>query len=259
MLLQNDKSTVVLDRERASRILYGDAEPMVATSFPAPETTQMFNNNHDLVEYDKLVQNEYQNKVAEQPTHQNFNFEKYYNDANPVPETMHQSYRAKVLTDFPDFKVETEKTFNPTNEALMEKVAETEIIENTLAVNSSVESESYLRLNARGLIACVAFVAITALIIALVVINSISIGKNNIAVNNLKAENMEIVNEYNQAMADRQDAFNTGVGNANGSGGGPPEIIDLPPIGDYNLAPESSDYSSNLFDQICKFLSSIFS
>ena len=265
MLLQNDKQTLTLDRDRASRILYND-ESVVPTTFPIPETTQMFNNNHDFAEYNKLVQTEYQGKTATQELHE-VNFEKYYNDTNPVPQAVHQSYRAKVLTDFPDFKVDTCDTVpapSLIDETQMEKVAETNILDiaapNTAQVFEDVEiHEPYLRLNAKGLIACVAFVTITALIAVLVIMNTIAIGSSGTRIDNLKAENSALTAEYNEVMLDRDIAFNENVILAGGTGGVPAGYEELPSTGNYELAPVSSDYSTNLFDQICKFLSKLFS
>ena len=262
MLLQNDKQTLTLDRDRASRILY-DTQPAIPTTFPIPETNPLFNNNHNFEEYNKLVKTEYINKTVEvesQPT----NFEKYFNDSNPVPQA-HQSYRTKVLTDFPDFKVESKTNdtiTNIANETQLEKIAETDILEikspNSMQTEKDLElHEPYLRLNAKGLIACVAFVTITALIAILVVMNIVAIGNNGARINNLKHENATLTQEYNNVMLEREAAFITGKEGAQ-TGSNSSQKVTLPPISEYELTPASSDYSTNLFDQICKFLSSIF-
>ena len=264
MLLQNEKSTMTLDRDRASRILYDDepmmASNMVTTDFSNIETEALFNNNHNFNEYNTLVESSYAEEIQTQ-TVELPRFEQYYNDTNPLPMQQHQSYRPNVLADFPELiQAQDQKIATQFDEALMEKIAETEVVEIAKAVDTTQEStEAYLRLNAKGLIAVVTFFAVTALIIALVIINGVAIGSGAATIDALQVENTQLTAVYSEAMSDRNAAFSLGATEAGGTGSAllPGQTITLPPATPIATS-TNPDHATNLFDQIVRFLTSIF-
>jgi|GEM_PF-3480825 len=293
MLLQNDTTMV---KERASRILYDNESPTAAAPNMAvnfSEAAQLFSHNHNLEEYNRLAQTEYMDKLSESsvapqpapyaaadsvfnPSGFNTNvlnpsgfnplglnqttaepqYQKYYTAANPVP-VEHHTFRPKLVTEFEEYVAPAAST----NEAGMEKVLETEVADTSVSadVHESEESlpiNSALRLNAKGLIALITFAAVTALIVTLVVINSIAIGDSGSRINKLTAENQAIVSQYNSAMAERDTAYNAGVSDAERQAGSVPDNVKLPQTN--NNYTDNSDRNTNLFDQICKLISSIF-
>ena len=282
MLLQNEKSVLTMGRDRASRILY-DEEPMVSTDFGNVETSRLFNNDHNLEGYQQLVSNEYADKLVSEPEMiespvlnqymvtpkevQPYQavapqFESYYTGTTPMPQ-QYQTYRPKVIESFPEVQIaEKDKIATHFDEMWMEKVAEAEVVETQRTAvtrqDSEVFTESYLRLNAKGLIACVTFFAVTALIIALVIINGIAIGASASNIETLQHENRSLQVRHNDAMSDRADAYNDAMRQIDAGGPFVPgQIVQSTPR-TYGLSNVQSDHSTNLFDVIAKFLTSLF-
>ena len=276
MLLQNEKSVLTMDRDRADRILYGDEpmfhnEAMVATDFGNIETARLFNNDHNLDEYQQLVSSEYSDKiaVAEVVRQQDVpapKFESYYTGTSPMPK-QYQTYRPKVIEHFPEVQIpEGNRIVTHFDEALMTKVAEADVVETSMESLTNTRhqtevvanTETYLRLNTKGLIVCATFFAVTALIIALVVINGLAIGASAANIDSLRAENSRLQGIHTDAINDRSVAYNTGVNQA-GSGSSivPGQSVNSIPR-HYNLTDVQSDHSTNLFDVIARFLTSLF-
>jgi len=274
MFLQGDKPTATLTRERASRVLFDADEPVAETQ---PDTMVNFAYDHNVAQFKELVQTKYPQVVNPSDTltgdaqlnkyftaetkyeaPQGGTLEKYYNEANPVP---YQAFKPKVLTDFDDFYMGQR---GGVDEALLQKIGEVQILEPQIAekteavVDSQAETKAYLKLNAKGLIACVTFVAVTLMIVLLVIINSIAIGSSNNQIRRLQDENTVLQKEFNEAVKVRDATYKNSVDAVSTTTGFPPVYETLPPIYFYQPANSNPDASTNLFDQIARFFGSIF-
>ena len=289
MFVQGEKSTATLTRDRGTRGFWGEENSAVGdTTTP---TLANFSFSHNVAPFKELVQSKYpqsieiaepaageiqqdsifskylatQNIYAPQPEADGSAFQKYYNTSNPVP---YQSFKPKVMTDYQDFCA-TQRS--EVDEALLQKIDEVQIYEPTQqTVNESIaadldrdlESEAYLKLNAKGLIACITFIAITLLIITLVILNTVAISSGRVKIRDLRDRNTQLSQEYSEAERLRAQAFARGEAEAyryaQSHGSVAPERVALPPISSYPLAPANPDASTNLFSQLSKFFGSLF-
>jgi len=289
MFLQGDKPTPTLTRERASQTLFGDNDS--ATDIAVSDGAFVnFSNDHNVTEFKNLVQTKYpqtfgatsffdttgsadsgtfntyltsRNVAEPQATPE---IQKYYNDSNPIPQ-QYQSFKPKVMTDFEDLQLPNPK--GELDEALLQKIDEIQVFEPKAAttkiafdVDADVETEAFLRLNAKGIIACVTFIAVTLLIIFLVIYNSITISSSGNQIRRLKQDNSELQQQHSIAESERMAAFLRGEAAAQAfagsSGAEQPTHVTLPPVSSYPLTPTNPDESTNWCDQISKFFSSLF-
>lgn len=294
MFLQSDKPSATLTRDsvstrdRASRVLFDNNE-FTETAMQDTSVGTGFSFDHNVSEFNNLVQTKYP-QMVEFPAPANSTeslelskyytdnintpyqqstapVQQYYNDANPIPKQVYQSFRPKVVTDDEAFYFGNK---SHADEALMQKIDEVQVFEPTLEkvdfaadVERDTHTESYLKLNTKGVIACLTFAAITLLIIALVIINSVSIGNSNNQIRRLREENIQLTQQYNDAESLRAQAYDRGVTKAKNFAGSPestvPTIENLPPVSSQPLYPANPDKSTNVFDQIVKFFGKIFS
>jgi hypothetical protein len=290
--------TATYSREQASRILFDTQEGPLSRADRGPmEGDTRFNFNHHLSQYNQLITQKYADMVtapaetvpfaAPAPTYDRYLTddavgnvpaaapvtEKYYNDANPVPRenlVPYKSFRPKILADFEDLQqtaayapaAYAEPT--PAPDAALEPLLEVGVAEapdqqSMASLERNPLIEPHVRLNAKGLIACVTFFAVTALVVLLIILNSVAIGNTTGRVDALKAENAALTQEYNTMIKSRSDAFYTAIRDAAAEYGVPPAEITLPPLESAGLTPANPDHSTNLFDQICQFFTNLFS
>jgi len=265
MFLQGDKSatnTPTLDRENATRVLFGDSVN--------------FAYDHNTAEFNQLVKTKYSDTFeATAPTTYNKYFngqapyeaptggelQRYYNETNPIP---YQSFKPQI---FNEYYVEQKSDLD---EALLQKIGEVQIHEpkeetyekGSIETEAEAATESYLKLNARGLIATITFLAVTLLIITLIIINSIAIGGGRTQIRRLREDNNDLQQQYNAAMDTRDTAYRDGVRDANllpdVAPLSPNQRITIPPLSSYQLAPANSDASNNWFNKVSGFFSSLF-
>ena len=288
MFLQGDKPNPTLTRDRASRTLFdSDYEGAMPT-----DTYVNFAFDHNTAEFDQLVESKYSHTftapavapafeapATEAPFNKYFNddtsyaapsdsLQKYYNDANPIPQE-YKSFKPKVLTDFEAYEAGQK---SEVDEALLQKIDEVQIYEPTEAlervefaedVGRAVTTESYLKLNAKGIIACVTFMAVTLLIIALIAVNSIAISGGQNRIRDLRVENTRLQQDYDiynrqraEALAESEAYINEFVNDPTHSR--PPTVESLPPISSQRLVPANPDASNGIFNRIGRFLGSIF-
>jgi len=188
---------------------------------------------------------------------------KYYNDSNPIPEK-YRSFKPQIFDNF------YAAPRSDADEALLQKIDEVQVYEPKETVQEAlstgldrdVDSEAYLKLNTKGIIACITFIAVTLLILTLVIINAVSIGSSRIQIRRLREENTELTQKYSDAELARIQAYNNGEARArifaNSGDAIVPEHIILPPLATYPLAPANSDSSTNVFNEISKFFGRIF-
>jgi hypothetical protein len=273
MLLQGDKPTATLTRERASRVLFDADEPIAQAQ---PELSVNFAYDHNVAQFKELVQSKYPQVVNPAETlagdtqfGKYFNaetkyeapaggtLEKYYNDTNPVP---YQAFKPKVLTDFDDFYMGQK---SGTDETLMQKIGEVQILEPQIseketAVESETGTKSYLKLNAKGLIACITFAAVTLLIVLLVIINSIAIGNSGSEIRRYQDENTVLQKQLGEAVKNRDVTYKKAVDSINTVAGIKLPYQTLPPSVSYPSSSASPDASTNFFDQLARFFGSLF-
>ena len=299
MFLQGDKQTATLTRERASRALFGD-DPVTSTSadtyvnFSNSHDVTEFNNlveskysntfgSSSLFSTPESATDTPDSVDATATSEQTFatyfttqsqytppvpEVQKYYNDSNPIPQQYH-AFKPKMFTDFEELIVPSPK--GELDEALLQKIDEIQVYEPTEATtkvafeagaNMDTDTETYLKLNKKGIIACVTFIAITMLIIFLVIYNSIAINGAGNQIRRLRHENTELQQQQTRAEVDRMEALRRGEAAAHqfaGSGAAtPPAIENLPPISSFPLTPSNPDASTNFFDQVSRFFSGLF-
>jgi len=297
MFLQGDKPTATLTRDRASRVLFDqdyevESSEDTSVNFALGDNTN-FAYDHNTTEFDQLVQSKYSHDFAAPQAlttedvqyNKYFNadtsydepsagLQQYYNDSNPVPQQLatspsfaYQSFKPKVLSDFESVELGQKSDID---EALLQKIDEVQIYEPTAIeraefqedIRSETASEPYLKMNEKRLIACITFVAVTLLIITLVIMNSVAISGAGSQIRRLRDENTELQAQYEHYDGLRNQAWLDGVADATafaeGSGSTPPTKIPLDSISSVPLAPANPDASTNLFNQIAKFLGSIF-
>lgn len=290
MFLQGDKPSPTLTRDRASRVLF-DNDDSVKEKISGGDTFVNFAYNHNVAEFKNLVQSKYpqtfepseipspapnpgsifsgyhtQNSTYEAP---NPTLQGYYNDANPIPQ-QYKTFKPKVLTDFEDLEIGP-KARGELDEALLQKIDEVKIYEPNEApakvafetdVDRNLETEAYLKLTAKGLIACITFIAVTLLIIFLLISNTVSISNSNNKIRRLRDENTQLQKDYDRADYERAQAYQRGTDAADEFAGSsaatPPAYETLPPVSAYPLTPSNPDASTNFFDKICKFFGSLF-
>lgn len=291
MFLQGDKPNQTLTRDRASRVLFNN-DDSAKENISGGDTFVNFAYNHDVAEFKNLVQSKYpqtfesseipssasysnnvfnnyhtQASTYETPNH---TLQGYYNDANPIPQ-QYKTFKPKVLTDFEDLEIGPNSR-GELDEALLQKIDEVKIYEPKEAttkvafetgVDRSSETEAYLKLTAKGLIACITFIAVTLLIIILLISNTVSINNSNNKIRRLRDENTQLQKDYDRADYERAQAYQRGTTAADEFAGSssatPPAYEALPPVSSYPLTPSNPDESTNFFDKICKFFSSLFS
>lgn len=299
MLLQGDKPGATLTRERASRVLFDTQDTATAaTRETAADTFVNFAYDHNVAEFRELVQNKYPQVInpedsagagtgtganfgagmntdttqeaefnkyytpdAKYESPREITFNRYYNDANPIP---YQTFKPKMLTDFEDVQIDDARGFG--DRGLLQKIDEVQILEpvarpqTAAALDRDEATEPYLKLNAKGIIACVAFVAVTLLIVLLVIINSVAIGGAGTKIKRLQDENTELSQQLNTVSVISNDAYQKGVAAAKHfaeTDGVEPETIYLPPIASYQAV--NPDKSTNFFDWLARVFGSIFS
>lgn len=282
MFLQGDKPT--LTRDRAARTLFDNDD---AADKSAADTFVNFDYNHNVAEFKNLVQSKYTqsfepavqsetsadgvfNKyhhVENQRLDQGGNFQGYYNDSNPIPQ-QYKTFKPKVLTDFTDLEIPASR--GELDDALLQKIDEVHIYEPGEATekvafdtitDTDTATESYLKLNTKGLIACITFIAVTLLIIFLVILNGIQIGNSGNQIRRMRDENTQLQEQYEQANTLRSEAWTRGTEKANkfaADQGVEITVTELPSVSSYPLTASNPDSSTNLFDQISKFFSSLF-
>jgi len=300
MFQDDDKTTATLTRDRASRVLFDhDYEvESSADTFVNFADSPSFAYNHSTTEFDQLVGSKYSSGFtsseasAEDAQYNKYftadtsyeapsgSLQQYFNDTNPIPEQLatgtmgasqsytYQSFKPKVLADYDSIELGRKSDID---EALLQKIDEVQIIEPTEALErvefdadlrGEIASEPYLKLNAKGFIACATFLAVTLLIISLIVINSVAIGGAGNQIRRLRDENTELQQHYEHHDGLRNQAWADGVADATafagGSGSVPPTKVILDPVTSVPLAPANPDASTNLFNQIAKFFGSIF-
>jgi len=286
MFLQGDKPSATLTRDRASRVLFDN--DTTDTAMQDTSVSTGFSFDHNVAEFNNLVQTKYP-QMVEFPAPaftESLELNKYYtdnintpyqqtttpvqpyfNDTNPLPKQLYQSFRPKVVTDDDAFYFDSKLH---ADEALLQKIDEVQVYEPTMEkvdftadTSQQVHTESYLKLNTKGIIACLTFVAVTLLIIALVIVNGVSISNSNNKIRDLRDKNTELTQQYNDAETVRAAAYSRGVAKANGFAGSPeavaPSVENLPPVSSQPLYPPNPDASTNFFDQIANFFGKIFS
>jgi hypothetical protein len=290
---QGDKPNPTLVRDRASRALFGEDLDTEAVDTSSQYTN--FAYDHSNTEFNQLVSEKYQTsfEAVSLPT-ENVQFnryltddtthianvdnslQQYYNDSNPIPQaTAYQVFKPKIISDFDEVLVGQTSELE---ETLLQKIDEVQISEPQSDTLEKVDfiadlhreeaTESYLKLNAKGIIAIATFIAVTLLIITLVIVNSVAIGGASSRLSDLRAENTRLQQDVNyhegrraQTYADRQadvDAFvgcdqssvEFSIENGN--------VIVLPPVVTYPLGDANPDASTNIFNQIASWLGSIF-
>jgi hypothetical protein len=292
MFLQNDKPTLDFARERASGILYGE-QPV---SMGAREPVSFgFSHDHSTAKFDELVQARYPEAAA--PTQETgFDkycvqevptyvapvepVQKYFNDSNPVPAqpaiVPYQSFRPKILEEFEGYQApmgvnppifgatfdgsgmdEMKDLDNAGKEISLTKVEMADAPVEIERKASPSATESYIKLNAKGLIACVTFIAVTALVVLLVIINSFAIGSAGARIDRLRDGNADLAIEHSRAMDNRQSAWNNGVARATGASdtSSPDHVYNLPPL---DMSAPTSGSSTNWFDQLARFFGNLF-
>ena len=275
-VLQNDKRIATeFTTEQAEKMLFGNSEPLAAYK-PDVEIATNFNLSHDLQAYDELVDTRYQSgSVAEKPVLENYfvtkdevdtrdqiETQKYINNDNPLP---YSPFKPRIfgtnLQEIDTSLLQSTKTLNQT----LEKIAEVNF---TPAVKEEVQEEiaysSKMKLNAKGIIAVCTFFAVVALVVALIVVNSVSIGSGSSRISTLRAANIAVSMELEQAELERDIKYNDKVieienmVKAPDSGytqlGTPTK---LPNLSTWRKV-SNLDAGTNLFDQISKFLSGLF-
>jgi hypothetical protein len=168
--------------------------------------------------------------------------QQYFNDKNPMP---YQTFRPRIF-DFEVHEFDTGRGADLEQIAEVDVVAETEnLTAPTMETPVRVTEQSFfqpkLRLNAKGIIAVVAFFAIVAMITVLIIVNSIAVGTNRSRISALRMENSTLSAEYSDATRARDQAYQNGVDFAEKN-----IIKDSP---DYNPAPQYQD-KYNDFEKI---------
>ncbi|MCL2846757.1 MAG: hypothetical protein FWE38_03640 [Firmicutes bacterium] len=288
--------TGAITTDDAHTLLYGNVEAV-------PSRWAGFETAHDTTNYDKLVETKYATTIADvtaaQPSYSSMEakldsifgpaaslqqqqststpvinaapksvFEQYVTPSNPPSNYTGHAFRPKIF-DKNLAEINTAEPVQIIETVFAEPVVETRAeIKQIKRVENDPEEEVSYSLNARGVIAVAAFLAVLALVTILIVINAINLGSNTARITSLQAQNTILSNQVNQAMGERnerRDELSNEIRNeldANGTIRGEefipvPPPTELPPQHVWQPAP-NPDYSSNWFDRLSQWLGGIF-
>jgi len=158
--------------------------------------------------------------------------------------------RAEPRTD-----VDTRSVAQRLEETLIEPVAETE---------ADTNFQTAFKLNAVGMVAVVSFIAVTLLVIAFIIANSISISGANSRIGDLQAANSALVQDIGVQQQHNAQTYQTRAQDARdavadpANGFAPVTPTQIPPAPAWTPAPTNPEQTSNFFDQISRFFSRLF-
>ena len=303
-ILQNDTRTATYTNEQAEKLLFGGAQPLNSYRTDVQtdrEIATNFDTAHNLDAYKDLVENKYAGSeavfssaqpmfspyataetraqnVLEKPTLEGYytpaaaqfeydtKTESYYNDDNPLPpiafkprifdnnlqeiDTTNTQMRSFLdLENIGNFDVETE--------------TDTQVVAES-SEDTATDFVPSLKLNAKGLIAVCSFFIVAALIIALIIINSVSIGSATSRISDLRAQNTAATAELQSATATRESIYETTTKQiertVKAPGSGYKELTNVKRLPNLKTWEKvvNQDYSTNFFDVLSKFFSGIF-
>jgi len=239
--------------------------------YEKPATT-LFNLDHNLEEYNRLVTEKYNDGVP-------VTLDAYETAPRPNnvvtfrPELEQYVSRVKpafnpIVADRYDLIIE-EKQPEPAPVAMRSVRDEVE----TEEVAENVEQfQTSFKLNAVGMVTVVSFIAVTVMIIAFIIANGITISSNAMKISTLQTANTTLSSQLAQVTAENQLFYqsyqeyvlaNASVENLTFTeyletlGYAPVTATPVAPV--IALTPQANlDHSTNLFDTICAFLSKIF-
>lgn len=277
-----------LEKQTAEELLYGSAMPARESDYLGGDNTlTKFNYGHDLNAYEKLVQNKYADTFFPDVTEPVAAATSLYTAAAPAPtlDTYHFAKPVYTAPAEPQMEYYTGdktipyKTFRPqifeyeepapVVDNTLEEIATVDVVEEPVQVEMPTyapEVVPHLRLNSKGIIAVATFAAITVLLAIMLVINTVAISSGNATISQLLADNAAtsstLYDGSNSLTQQRNDAYQFGLNQAQALAGsqgygiaGQVQLPPIPPAPNLNI---NSDYSTNIFDQIVKFISSIF-
>lgn len=144
-----------------------------------------------------------------------------------------------------------------------DKAAPAAVAEKTEEPVKEKEYVTRFKLNAIGLTAIISFIAVVVLVLAFIIVNSVSISGNNAKISRLKTQNRELAatlsEQQNQSalvyqqMGDYIEQMVTDPVNGYSND---IEVITVSP--DVWMPAGNADYHTNFFDQICNFFSRLF-
>ncbi|MDR0462022.1 MAG: hypothetical protein LBG88_01650 [Christensenellaceae bacterium] len=244
----------------------------ILTAYEDVPTKPVFNLQHNLAEYNDYVESRYQNSVValdayEEPVtsptiNVNFGLEQY---VAPTP-----SYSTNSTTFAPNILDYEKPGFQPKHRELIAEIEVEDIdiapqVENKVEKDADIQSDvgftTHLKLNAVGMIAVVSFIAVTLMVIAFVIANSITIGKTGARIDALQSNNTEIAGKllakqtettalYSDVTANISEEYLIGLGYA------PVEVVEIP---EAKWIPQGNvDKSTNFFDAIARFFNKLF-
>lgn len=245
---------------------------------------RLFNNNHDTSRFNDLV--------AESPQM----IQNPLNSATQKPIAEPAIDWAKPdESPFQSYIKPGERAYMPTQvaeveEVGLEKIMEVELEEvapiqrgkieraNARVIEEEEEldlANATVKLNARGVIAIVAFFATILLVTVLIIINATSISGAGARISRLREENAVLSANVNQALSTRNEAYNSITNNITnqfnsqtgsqryiiGNGNSMqmvqlPPVVQLPPIETWR--PSNPDHSTNWFNNLSRWLSNLF-
>jgi hypothetical protein len=249
-VLQNDRAVDV--KSRADKLLFGeDYSKDVATNFSFDHDTDQFNT----VMQSYFVPGDEQVTSKKEPV-----MDSYYNDTNPIS-SQTQTFRPKIFgqnLEEINFEKIAEVAISDTDTHVLNQVSDTD----THVLNKTESDfDVQMKLNHKGLIAIVSFFAVVAMIIALVIVNSVSIGNANGRIAAMTASNAATAaivaarqEQVDNVRATSEDIVMSEIGSGQREYLGTPDRI----VVDQWAAPVNPDASSNFFDWLSRLFSGIF-
>ncbi|MCL2570536.1 MAG: hypothetical protein FWE16_05020 [Firmicutes bacterium] len=261
-------------REEANRLLYEvPLQKPTEVSLDATIATR-FNNTHDVNAFNGIVSSRYQEAR-----------DVLFN-AKPLPQS--QSAVAPVFDSYikpgdtipQDYQFQPKQTFRPVifdmnlspiqeqsqqPQEQLEKIAEMD------TSNYSVRDEKAhvdddqdvtMKLNTRGFIAVASFVAVLALVVALIIINAVNISASGARIDALRTENIQLSQQFDQVSSQRYSEYNRITNEIRNQFDGDNFVqvgtpVRIPPQVTWQF-PDNPDHSTNWFDRLSNFLSGLF-
>jgi len=223
------------------------------------ETQTMFNLQHNLSEYNKLVLENYPDELTAVETAPapriNIELEQY-----AVHKPSKPTYRPTLIETGFDSTEKLDHSDFFKRDIYEEAKTETKI---KAEIDTESNFQTVFKLNGVGMVAVVSFIAVTLLIIAFVIANSVAISNSAARIESLRSANYAIHADVLSQQAQNNQTYDQRAQEARdqvfapGSGYVPVTPQQLPPSSPWTPA-ANPDASTNWFNQISRFFSRLF-